>query len=180
MSKEGVLSNESVERAKKAISLFEKYKLNFLITSGWNYRLDSELFLCEVVRQYIIENSKIDPKRIITLPKTRDTVGEAFFCLRQSQEIGIEKLYIVTSDYHKQRVKKIFKVFFTNTTKIEIICIKTGLINDSLVKKNELKSIKQFEETFASVDNKNIDSIYECLLKNHPFYNGKVYPKIYK
>ncbi len=175
MSKKGLLGDESIARAKKAINVFKTKNLNFLITSGWAYRSDCDLLLCDVFKEYIKKNSQINPEKIITLPDSRDTVGDAFFCLKKTRESCLEELFVVTSDYHVPRVEKIFYKFFLHVPKIEIIGTKTSLLKNKDVLKREAKSIESFEKTFSSVNFTNINSIYQCLIKNHPLYNGEVY-----
>ena len=79
MDKNAFLEKESADRADLAISLFIKHNLNFLITSGWAYRNDSSISICDACRDYIINNSEIKSNQLITLPLSRDTVGDVFF-----------------------------------------------------------------------------------------------------
>ena len=62
---------------------------------------------------------------------------------------------------------------------IEIIGVNTySSTNETIIEKEE-KSLESFEKTFSSIDFNNNQSIYNCLLEKHPYYNGQIYPKLY-
>lgn len=177
MTKNGIPGNETKSRANLAIRLFNTDKFNYLITSGWAYRNDCDYRICDVVKEYILKSSEINSNKIKVLPHSRDTVGDAFFSLKFVKEVGIKKLIVITSDYHVLRSRLIFKKFFRNIADLEIMGINSELKNNKDIVKKELKSTEVFMETFKNADFSNLNSIYQCLLNNHPLYNGKVYPQ---
>ena len=178
MDKNAVLEKESADRAELAISLFKNYNFNFLITSGWAYRNDSSISICDAFRDYIVKNSEIKFNQLITLPLSRDTVGDAFFSLRLAKEKKIKKLFIVTSDYHVERTRKIFESFFLKTSEIKIFGIDTKFKDDFGILRKEAQSIKAFKNSFNSTNFFDLRSITRSLTTNHPFYNGQIYPKL--
>ena len=179
MSKEGNLGSESIQRTELAINLFKTNEYNFIITSGWAYHPDCKDCICDVIKNYIIKKTKINSNKIITLSKSRDTVGDAFFSRELAQKYDFKKIVVITSDYHVARTKKIFNKFFLNISDIEIIGVNTYISTNEMIIKKEEKSLKSFEKTFNSIDFNNNKSIYNCLLEKHPYYNGQVYPKLY-
>lgn len=177
MSKSGMLGDESIARANLSVQLFKTNKFQYLITSGWDYRHDCKYRICDVVKDYIIKISDINPKKIIVLPQSRDTVGDAYFSLRLVKKLGINKLVVITSDYHVNRVEIIFNKFFSDYIPIEIVGVPSKSKNVSSVIKKELDSLREFESTFKFTDFSDVEAIYKCLIKKHPFYNGDVHPQ---
>lgn len=178
MTKECILSTESIARAELAIDLFKNDNFRFLITTGWAYRPDCDTPISEAFKDYILKNSIIKSDQIISSPYSRDTVGDAFFSLQLVNLYKIRKLVVVTSDYHLTRTRKIFKSFFKAAAKVEVIGIKTDARKNQEVLDHELKSLNVFESTFSAVNFENIREIYECISTQHPFYNGDVFSKI--
>lgn len=178
MSENCELGVESVDRTNLAIDTFKAGNFRFLLTIGWAYRSDCETPISDVVRGYIINNTDIDSSSIVSLSDSRDTVGDAYFCLQFLQHKNIEELVVVTSDYHVRRTKMIFKKLCDDRLKVAVTGVKTVSMHDSNIIAHEEKSIEAFNKTFASTDFSKISSIYKALSNNHPFYNGEVYPKI--
>lgn len=78
MSQEGILGEETVSRVDKSLEVFYEFKCNFLITSGWDYRNDTDLKIGSVVREYIVNKININPSCVLEDTSSRDTVGDAF------------------------------------------------------------------------------------------------------
>jgi uncharacterized SAM-binding protein YcdF (DUF218 family) len=178
MSNDCILSAESVARAELAINAFTNSEYSFLITTGWAYRSDSDAAISDVVKDYILNHSEIDTDKIISSPFARDTVGDAFFCLKLVKLKRISKILVVTSDYHVERTKKIFKRFFQSGAKVEVKGARTEGGKDPEILDHEVNSLKVFEKTFANTNFKDIRKIYECISTKHPFYNGDKFSKI--
>ncbi len=178
MSQDCVLGDESVARAKLAIDSFNAENYAHLITIGWAYRLDCDTPISDVFRQYIVKNSDIDPSSVVSLPYSRDTVGDAFFSLKFSQLNGVKELLIVTSDYHVNRTQRIFDTFFSDRLRVSVIGAKTALANEVSVQEHEMRSIAAFDKTFSQTNCDDVACLCETLSTLHPFYNGEVYPKI--
>lgn len=178
MTKNEILSSESSARARLAIEMFLSKKYDFFITLGWAYRNDSTKPIAEVVKKYIVENSAIDDRSITPLIKSRDTVGDAFFCLEFFANIEITELHIVTSDYHVKRTKIIYNSIFNSQVAVEVFGVNTLVGIDTSVVQHEEKSLKAFFKTFKGVDFSSYKSIYEALSIRHPFYNGEIHDVI--
>ena len=172
------LSNESKARADLAAKVFIKKKSDFLITSGWDYRIDSDRKIGNVVKDYIIKKTDIKKTKIIADTHARDTVGDAFFIRKNVvAPQNIENLIIVTSQYHVTRTKIIFNKFFYPQTKITVLGAKVSINDYDKITDAEAKSIDAFYKTFEDVDFLSDFNIMKTLRSKHPFYNGEVYKK---
>ena len=178
MSKDCELGDESIARCMLAIERFSNNKYDFLITMGWAYRVDCDTPISHVVRDFILANSEIDHQSIVTLSSSRDTAGDAYFCLEHLQNSDLGEIHIVTSDYHQHRTALIFNKIFNNKFIIKVFGAKTDSSNNDSVLLHEKESIDAFNKTFALTDFSNIKAIYSTLSANHPLYNGKNHPPI--
>lgn len=178
MNSDGTLKNESRERIKYACELFNSSEDPILITPGWNYRNDSEYFIGDKMREFAI-NQGIPEDKVYVEPNSRDTVGDAFFSkVNYIEKYNFMDILVVTSDYHVNRTKKIFKFIFGQDYKIEVLGV-NGFNNQSKVD-HEKKSLSAFNNTFKFVKQGDNFEIKSALKTNHPFYNGKIYPFLWK
>ena len=178
MTKDGILEVESEARAKLAIDKFSSNKYDCLITIGWAYRDDSTTPIANVVKKYIAEHSAIDEGSIISLTKSRDTVGDAFFCLEFFADLEITELHIITSDYHVKRTKIIFNSIFNSQVVVEVFGVSTLAGSDISIMQHEEQSLEAFSKTFKGVDFSSNKSISKAISTRHPFYNGEIYDAI--
>ena len=179
MDSKGILDQESLSRIEAALKLDKTENFNFILTSGWDYRKDSNLKIGNVIADKLINEYFIERERVIVDVCSRDTVGDAFF-LRKNAIIpfSIQNLVVVTSDYHVRRVDIIFKKFFSPHVKVKVIGVDLGLLDDIDLKKNEENSLVAFSKTFKNVEFSSDREICRTLRAMHPFYNGKIYEKI--
>lgn len=178
MSKECKLSVESVARSQLAIKHFSKDAYEFLITIGWAYRADCANPISEVIKNFILTNSEIEQKSIVSLTSSRDTVGDAYYCLEYLHNAPMDEIHIVTSDYHKERAEHIFTKIFNNQLRVKVYGAMTEANTYYSILLHEKQSIDAFNNTFAMTDFSSIKSIYKSLRTKHPFYNGDAYPQI--
>ena len=68
---------------------------------------------------------EIKLNQLITLPHSGDTVGDAFLVSDEQRRKGFKNYFVVTSDYHLNRTRKIFESFFLKTAEIKIFGIDT-------------------------------------------------------
>ena len=177
MSKEGILSYESIKRAEKAAKICIDRNCSFLLTSGWAYRRDNSLAIGKVVAKYIKKHFQLGNCKVIFDINSRDTVGDAYFLRKKLSNIKYSKLIVVTSDYHMNRASKIFKNFFSSCH-LETVGIKTNLFKDKDVTKKEKDSLVIFGKTFKNINFESNTDIYRVLRESHPYYNGEIYSKI--
>ena len=153
-------------RLNSAINLYKKDLLSRIIVSGCNES--------SWMKKYLMQKG-INSKNIFKEKKSRDTFGNAFFSKKIIRTLRGRSLVIITSDYHLNRTKLIFKKIFGKNYKIKYIKSKTlkkipfqKLEKDSLiVTKAILTKIKT-----------NTDSQIKKVLKEYdPFFAPKNFLK---
>ena len=176
MDIEGNLNKESLSRVKLAFDSFSINKTAPLITCGWNYRKDSNLFIGNVMKNYAIELG-VPSEKIICEINSRDTVGDAFFTKHNVLiKMGWKNMLVVTSNYHVKRTSRVFKFIYGDGYKVKVIGSPGFDNNKNQV--SEKKSFESFEKTFENIRSGDDIKIYERLSLEHPFYNGTMYSKI--
>ena len=105
-----------------------------------------------------------------------DTVGDAVFSSLILKKISFfGKLKVISSDWHIERVKKIFERIYDSNFKIDFIASKELDYIKSNIKikilRNERNAIEEFTNNFSGF-NKERNSAFNYLIKNHKLYNG--------
>ena len=67
---------------------------------------------------------------------------------------------------------------FNNTISLEVYGVETEANLNSEILMHEQQSLDVFCQTFDGVDFSSRHEIFSVLSNIHPFYNGKIYPKI--
>ena len=177
MDKNGVLNIESKKRADLAISLYRKDNVEKIFTIGWDYRQDSNLPIALAVKNYLITRG-INENIIMSDYNSRDTVGDAIFTrVNFLKKFKIDKLLVVTSDYHVERTSLIFNKILPSNIDFEVKGCKTNLL-DNNIKSHEKNSIEAFYSTFYGIDFTESEELISILLQHHPFYNGDIHKKL--
>ena len=180
MDKSGQLNKESCSRLDLAIDVFRKNKYSFMITCGWDYRDDSNIAIADAMKSYVINNSDISHKLVLTETNSRDTVGDAVFTkINIIKKKGLKNLLIVTSDHHVSRAHKIFSYIYGEQYIVKVIGVKTAPLSKiKELSEREDKSLNVFYKTFNGIKSGDDVLIYKRLCADHPYYNGDIYPKI--
>ena len=105
-----------------------------------------------------------------------DTVGDAVFSSLILKKISFfGKLKVISSDWHIERVKKIFERIYDSNFKIDFIASQELDYIKSNIKikilRNERNAIEEFTNNFSGF-NKERNSAFNYLIKNHKLYNG--------
>ena len=146
MNREGELNRESKARANKAIKVFKSYSAKYLITSGWDYRKDTDLCIATAFKNYIISNSDIKSNLVLTELNSRDTVGDAYFTKTNIViPNNFRKLCVITSNYHIFRTRRIFNLIYGNKYYISFFGVKllpsfSSIMKDSTMLGSEFDS----------------------------------------
>jgi len=177
MDHTGTLGDESKERVNLAMEIFhKKNNVELILTIGWAYRKDIDLPVGLSVRKYLLSKG-IKDHLIKTDINSRDTVGDAIFSkINLVDTYNINKLFVVTSDYHVLRTQQIFESILP--IDIEVIGCDTLHLSNS--NSSEADSLAAFRKTFEYTNFQSNDCLLETLRNNHPFYNGEIYSKIEK
>ena len=179
MDSNGELDKETFARIELAIELYKRKKFDFIITSGRDYKDNSDIKIGEAVAEIIKDRYSIAKNKVLVDVLSRDTVGDAFF-LRRNVIIphGINSITVVTTNYHVQRADMIFKKFFLPSISVKTVGAKMTLDNLEEILVHEKKSYLAFLATFDKVDLSNDRAVFSTLSLKHPFYNGEVYDKL--
>lgn len=176
LTKKGyILSKDSNERLKKTRSLTQgKNDIDYLIFTGWNTG-SLDLSIAEIMKKkYIADGniSGIDGSKILLEPLPKDTVGEAIYTAKNIfNEMAPTDLYIVTSDWHMQRAKEIFKSIFSFNKDINLHFCSVRGEKSQFEKEKINKSIFEFRRMLENWDGKSLDELEFLLIKTHKLYN---------
>lgn len=167
------LSYDSYRRLRKAAIIFKENNLDYLVTTGWKYQKYLNGPLSLIMSEYAQNNFNILENQILQLNKAKDTVGEAVFLkdLIHKNNLNVEKIYIITSDWHLKRAKEIFNFVFANLEDPLLIFFET--LGDKKEKEKEQlnNSIKQFRKLIKSCKPGDFRCIHKEVITNHPLYN---------
>lgn len=177
MDKDGVLNEESKGRMNLAIARYKAGDAPYIITTGWEYRDDSDIKIADSMRNYAVVEHNVDGDSVICDYMARDTVGDAIFT-KANIVIPHEwtKLLVVTTDYHTKRTEEIFRFVYGKVYDIKVIGAVSNISNG--LENNEKTSLDAFHNTFKGIDSGDDRAIFKRLTSEHPFYNGKIYPKV--
>jgi uncharacterized SAM-binding protein YcdF (DUF218 family) len=177
MDANGVLNEESIARVKKAVEVYKKCNVSYLVTCGWAYRSDSKIRIGDALKNYAVINCGIFPENVLVEGFSRDTVGDAFFTKKNLiLPFSWKQICIVTSDYHVARTEKIFKFIFGGKYTVNVQGAKSTPSLHAL--ENEKKSIVAFKKTFTGIKPGDDFAIHARMRSEHPYYNGQEYERI--
>lgn len=180
MSQAGELNDETIARINLTSRLEEDRESRIILLCGWDYRPDCDVAIADAMRAYLLSFYPGLADKLICQRLSRDTVGDAVFsriCLGSLLDSPSScAVNVVTSDYHAYRAKQIFEFVFGSSFCISVAGV-TGFRRDNSAVK-EAKSLAAFRKTFGNVVAGDLISIFGSLRNDHPFYNGKVHPRI--
>ncbi len=172
------LSQSSKERCKALFELIKNISGEdyFIIFMGLG-RLQGncKLSISECMFQFF-SNKYFKPKNYILEKESVDTLGDAFFSLRLLDFIDYKnKVSIITSDWHLERVKYVFKKIFPKIIKLEFVPTneikkldKKTIIN---LHKKQLESLT-LNKSFLNRYKKEESNFLNFLKKNHTLYKN--------
>jgi uncharacterized SAM-binding protein YcdF (DUF218 family) len=174
MDAQGRLNDETRARMDCAIALYRAGDVPLIVTSGWDYRDDSDLPIALAMRRYAMEAHGIPEAALIAETTARDTVGDAVFTkLHLALPRGWSRVAVVTSAYHGARSLEVFS--FVYGPRFEV-ALRTAVSDDTpALREAEARSIAAFRGTFDGVAPGDDAAIFARLRERHPFYNGSVY-----
>lgn len=174
------LSEESVLRIDRGIELLDRKVARYLIMNGGPGRFTEELnneliprgtrpVHCEVMRDYAV--SKGVPLELILMQDySSDTIGEAYFVNELIlKPRGFNNNVVVTSDYHGDRVRKIYDLVFGDGYNTKLKLAKTQLWENML--EWEERNMKYFLQHFEGVTRGDAKAIERILYEKHDIYS---------
>ncbi|QCJ45961.1 YdcF family protein [Haloprofundus sp. MHR1] len=156
-------------RMDAGIEAFTNTDATYLLLSGGQVNPHIDKTECEVMAEYA-HSQGIDPTRIISEPSALDTIGNGYFTRICIDELGhhVETLYLVTSQYHAQRAKYIFKQCFGDTVEIDVsYCVDSGRETHPVRHRAKLDQVRKFFDPIPTGD---MDAIRQRLSETHELY----------
>lgn len=177
MDAQGRLNDETRARMDRAVDLYRAGAVPLIVTSGWDYRDDSDIAIALAMRQYAREAHGIPDSALIAETSARDTVGDAVFTkLHLALPRGWSRIAVVTSAYHGARSLEMFS--FVYGPRFHVALYTAESADTPALRDAEAGSRAAFHLTFDGVAPGDDAAIVERLRMRHPFYNGSVYPAL--
>tara|TARA_B110000902_G_C14250117_1_gene565754 strand:- start:94 stop:594 length:501 start_codon:yes stop_codon:yes gene_type:complete len=146
---DGRINNVLKNRLDKAASLYKLNNYNMIIVTGGNVEKNKILTEASVMKNYLTCNHKINPKIIIEEKISTDTNMNAIEVYKIIANISyIDNVTIVTSNFHKKRVKYVFTYYFQNKFNLIFEDSNDGIPDTDIktVYVNEKKYLERFIE----------------------------------
>lgn len=174
MDAQGRLNDETRARMDRAIGLYRAGGVPLIVTSGWDYRDDSDIAIALAMRRYAIEAHDIPESALLAETSARDTVGDAVFTkLHLALPRGWSRIAVVTSAYHGARSLEVFSFVYGPRFHVELCTAESA--DTPALRDAEARSRAAFHDTFDGIAPGDDAGIVERLCTRHPFYNGGVY-----
>lgn len=174
MDAQGRLNDETRSRMDRAIALYRAGDAPLIVTSGWDYRDDSDVAIAVAMRRYAREAHGVPESALIAETSARDTVGDAVFTkLHLALPHGWTRIAVVTSAYHGARSLEVFSFVYGPAFHVALRTAESA--DTPALREAEAQSIAAFHRTFDGVSPGDDAQILARLRARHPFYNGSVY-----
>jgi len=176
------LPNVLKSRLNTAIELYKKGLFSKFIVVGGLSNKKLGITEAEAMKNYLIQKG-IDSKDILKEETSTDTIGNAFFLKKKILKPKKWKnLIVITSDFHLERAKIIFKKVLGKGYKIRFVGSKVFDIPMFFYKwlgmeKDLIELTKAF---FKGVKDGNNIQIKKLIRKVHPLYSERALKKLIK
>ena len=174
MDAQGRLNDETRARMDRAIELYRAGDVPLIVTSGWDYRDDSDIPIALAMRRYALEEQGLPEGALVAETSARDTVGDAVFTkLHLALRRGWTRIVVVTSAYHGARSLEVFSFVYGPSFHVALRTAESA--DTPALRDAEARSVAAFHRTFEGVAPGDDATIVSRLRTRHPFYNGSVY-----
>ena len=185
MNELGEVNQITVKRLETAMLLEERNAHTMIIVCGWAYRQESTISLAQAMKMYISAHHPAVEMKVVCQDQSRDTVGDAVFSriyIESQGMVGNARLKVVTSDYHVERSREIFRFVYGNYVKLSIIgtaeCERKQSPDQIELLHQESASLETFRRTFEGIQAGQLKEIYGRMRAIHPYYNGEIFAKL--
>ena len=174
----GVLTKISRKRLNKGIKLIKNGIVDKLILSGGVRRrngckkfIGNNFSLAEIMKKYALSKG-VKKSQIILEDLSEDTVGQLII-LKQGilDPAHIDKAVIIVNDDDFFRVKREISHIFGKDYLFSYNLINSNILKKGRLKKERIKSLSAFYDTFKGVDFSNDQNVLKTLLEKHFYYN---------
>lgn len=115
-----VLGGNSLDRGKKAASLYKKEKVPQVVCTGTNIPGSLEAFGIDSTESdltaQIVKQAGVPRADIKSLDKGTSTWEEAFACRRYCREHGVDTAIVLSDKFHLRRVRYVFEPLFEDAS----------------------------------------------------------------
>lgn len=169
------LSLDSKNRLRKSSQVFFENSCEIFITTGWKIKKNLKQPLSSIMADYIVKNSDISMNSVFEEPNAKDTVGEAVFIKKNFflKRNDFNEIYVITSDWHLNRAKEIFKFVFGDKDDPVLHFKEIYGESQCKIKEENNQSIIKFRKMIDSCKRGNIEEIYSKMLQEHTLYKKK-------
>lgn len=169
----GMLSPETIDRTDEAIRLYLDGQLKSITLSGGMADPQFGITHAQVMADYT--HARMDNVRLYLEDQSLDTVGQAFFT---KQKVVLprrmENILVISSDYHIERVKKIFEKIYGPNFNVGYHDIAALREDMPAMIENEKQSLAVFDSMFGDIEAGDDEGIWGVLVSQHPLYNERL------
>lgn len=175
INRDGTLSLTSQERTDAAVELFKSGDAPIILFSGsWSFVFPNppETLEAEGMKRYAISQG-IPEESILTDLKSKDTLGNAYFCkIDFAKPRNWKKIIVVTSDFHIKRTKYLFDKIFGPDFQIDYDSVPTKISGNQLSYSNEMerKQLILAKQWLDPIPDGNNEQIKKLIFTKHPAY----------
>lgn len=175
INKDGSLQEDVRLRVEKSVELYNEELGEYVTMSGkidWTEKFEDFPYTqAEAMKRYAVVMG-LPEKDILKEETSKDSVGQAYFVKR---DIVVpknwEKLIVVSSDYHMERIRTVFDHIFGKDFYIRYEEVDTPLKDDTESVSHEQRSLKIFQDQFGDITPGDDEAITERLFSEHAVYN---------
>lgn len=172
---DGSLGESSRQRVDKGVELYKKRAAPYLIMSGkGGFLSETQLPFteAEVMKKYAVTLG-VDPKDVFLEEKSKDTIGNAYFTRKLSEDKKWKRFIVVTSDYHLKRSKYIFRKIFGREYTLHFIRARSYLNYKQrrMTKRREKEYLFLTKHYLKHIISGNLTQIESFIFHEHPAYS---------
>jgi uncharacterized SAM-binding protein YcdF (DUF218 family) len=157
-------------RVELGIDLLRELDTETLVVTGGQTNPDVETTESAVMREYAVERG-VDPSNILTEPRGKDTIGNAYFSRRAIEGHTDEStVRVATSCYHVARAVYLFEYCFGDGYDVSAPdCYDSNVPTEEL---DEDESISLNRQFFAPIEPGDLATIRDRMIETHDLYDA--------
>lgn len=161
-------------RVELGIDLVRELDDEALVMTGGRTNPDVDTTESAVMREYAVEHG-VDPDDILTEPRGKDTIGNAYFSRRAIEgRLDTSTVRIATSCYHVARAVYIFEYCFGDSYDISAPnCYDSNVPTEELDEDSSISLNRQF---FAPVEPGDLGAVRGRMVETHDLYDTSDFP----
>lgn len=174
VNRDGTLPEEAKLRVAKGVEVFNRDGCKaMLMTARYPARCTyiPEKTESQAMKDYAVELG-VPARKIIRETRSRDTVGNAYFSKLILKRTKYRSMVVVTSDYHVNRARFIFKKIYGGAYKLRFAGVKTGYPAEKKdkVRKGEEYALKLVKRDYGNIKDGDDRQIRHVIYTKHKVY----------